>query len=278
MTETSPIKASVVIPCHNSTRFVRETAKAAFAQTLSEMEVVFVDDGSTDDTREVIAQVMVEHGDRRARLVCQADSGLAAARNHGIAVARGQYILPLDSDDLIAPTMLQECAALLDGDPGIALVHTDREDFGDVNFVWPAGRFELERLKYFNQLNYCALYRRSMWEAIGGYRVNVSGLDDWDFWVAAAARGFAGRHLPRAHLKHRTRRGSLMWRILDQYERLHARIVLNNPAAYARDEIAGAARFLDVGEAAPFLRASRFIFLNQWLRIADSSAASRGNS
>jgi glycosyltransferase involved in cell wall biosynthesis len=260
------IKVSIVVPCHNSARFVRQTAESAFAQTLPECEVVFVDDGSSDDTAALLARLIAEHPGRAAQLVSQPDSGLASARNHGIGVARGQYILPLDSDDLIAPTMLQECTALLDDDLELAVVYTDREDFGDVRRVWPAGVYALERLKYFNQLNYCALFRRSMWESIGGYRENVSGLDDWDFWVAAAASGFKGRHLARPHLKHRTRQGSLMWRILDDYSRLHATIVLNNQMAYTTEEVRLVRQFLDGGAAPPFLQASRFIFLNQFLR------------
>ncbi|MCU1277794.1 MAG: hypothetical protein JWM53_1340 [bacterium] len=261
----TPIKVSVIIPCHNSSAFVRETAAAAFAQSLREMEVIFVDDGSVDDTREVIARVIAENGERCARLVCQADAGLASARNHGIEESSGQYILPLDADDLIDPQMLEECAAVLDAEPEIAVVYTDREDFGDVEHVWPAGRYELDRLKYFNQIAYCSLFRRSVWEAIGGYRVNVSGLDDWDFWVAAAARGFRGRHVPKPHLKHRTRQGSLMWRILGDYERLHAKIVVNNKEAYSDAEVDLAARFLSTGERAPFLQAARLVFLGQFV-------------
>jgi glycosyltransferase involved in cell wall biosynthesis len=267
------IKASIVVPCHNSARFVRETAESAFAQTLAEVEVIFVDDGSSDDTATLIAQTMAEHPLRLAQLVTQPDSGLASARNHGIRVARGQYILPLDSDDLIAPTMIQECVALLDADPELALVYTDREDFGEVDRVWPAGEYALGRLKYFNQLNYCALFRRSMWEAIGGYRENVSGLDDWDFWVAAAARGFRGRHVARPHLKHRTRRGSLMWRILEDYPRFHAQIVINNDIAYAPEEVRLARQFLDGGAMPSFLRASRFVFQDQFVRAAASVGA-----
>lgn len=251
---------SIVVPCHNSAAFVRETAAAAFGQTLRELEVIFVDDGSSDDTAEVIGRLIAERPDRVARLIRQQDSGLAAARNRGIAEARGRYILPLDADDLIAPTMTSECAALLDAEPETAIVYTDRHDFGDVERTWQAGEFALERLKYFNQIGYSGLYRRSLWEAIGGYRANVSGFDDWDFWVAAAARGARARHVPKAHLHHRTRRGSLMWRILDDYERLHAQIVLNNREAYSEREIEQAICFLATGAPATFLRAARFVF------------------
>jgi glycosyltransferase involved in cell wall biosynthesis len=257
------MKASIIIPCHNSARFIRETAESAFAQTLPEVEVVFVDDGSSDDTREIIQCAMADHPGRAARLLCQPDSGLASARNHGIAEARGRYILPLDSDDLIDPRMVEECAAVLDAEPDLALVYTDREDFGEVSEIFAAGRWELAYLKYFNQIGYSALYRRAVWESIGGYRENVSGFDDWDFWVATALRGFRGRHLPAPHLKHRVRAGSLYTRLVDDYPRFHAQIVLNNHEAYSPSELAGAERFLATGTPASFLRASHRIMLRQ---------------
>ena len=111
----------------------------------------------------------------------------------------------MDADDLVAPEMAEVCARMLDADPGISLVYTEREEFGDVVAVWEAGEFELERLKYFNQFSYCTLYRKAMWQAIGAYRTNVNGFDDWDFWIAAAALGFRGLHRPGPLLEHRKR-------------------------------------------------------------------------
>ena len=103
-----------------------------------------------------------------------------------------------------------------------------------------------------------------MWEDIRGYRINVSGFDDWDFWLAAALRGFKGKHLPKPFLKHRRRKDSLLWRILDQYERLFAQIILNNRAAYSDTEVAMAERFISYGEASSMLRSSRFIFMSRY--------------
>jgi hypothetical protein len=77
----------------------------------------------------------------------------------------------------------------------------------------------------------------SMWEGVHGDRVNVSGFGDWGFWLAAALRGFQGRHLPKPLLKHRRRKDSFMWKILDRYERLFAQIILNNHAAYSDEEV-----------------------------------------
>ena len=260
----TPVAVSVVIPCHNSTAFLAETVESVLAQTLSEIEIIMVDDGSTDHTALWIEQRIMTNSDRDIRLVRQTNSGVAAARNRGISQARGRFILPLDADDLIERTMLKESTELLEADPDLGLVYTDRQDFGDIERIWTAGRFDLQHLKYFNQIAYCCMFRKSMWEDIKGYRINVSGFDDWDFWLAAALRGFKGKHLPKPFLKHRRRKDSLLWRILDQYERLFAQIILNNRAAYSDTEVAMAERFISYGEASSMLRSSRFIFMSRY--------------
>jgi glycosyltransferase involved in cell wall biosynthesis len=258
------VRVSVVIPCYNSTAHLGETVESVLAQTAADFEIILVDDGSTDDTRALCARLVATHAGRRITLICQANRGVAGARNCGIAAARAPYVLPLDADDLIAPTMLEQCAHVLDVEPQAALVFCDREDFGALDGVWRAGHYELERLKYFNQIPYCTMFRRAMWETIGGYRVNVSGFDDWDFWLAAAARGFRGRHLPAPLLRHRRHPSSQLHGLVASYERLYATIILNNREVYSDEEVAVAERFVATGEAAPLLRAAKQIFLSRY--------------
>jgi glycosyltransferase involved in cell wall biosynthesis len=254
------MRLSVVIPCHDSAAFVEETAQSVLAQTAADYEVIFVDDGSRDGTRAVIERFIGLHPQQRLRLLCQPNAGVAAARNRGVAEARGCYVLPLDADDLISPSLLQQGADVLDSAADVAVVFTDRRDFGEVDRVWTAGRFELARLKYFNQIGSCSLFRKSMWERLGGYRTNVDGFDDWDFWLAAAAAGFRGHHLAAPLCQHRRRPGSFLTRILRDYESLYARIILNHPAVYSASELAAATRFLSTGEPAALLSSSRLLF------------------
>jgi glycosyltransferase involved in cell wall biosynthesis len=271
MTAERPFTVSVIIPCFNASAWIAETVASVVAQTLRDFEVILVEDGSTDDTRSVIDRLIARNGDRAMRLLVQDDVGLAAARNHGISAARGRYILPLDADDQIAPTMLEACARVLDEQPDTAIAFTDREDFGALDGIHPAGRYALARLKYFNQISYCSLYRREVWESVGGYRVNVTGFDDWDFWVAAAARGFRGHHVPQPLHRHRRRGGSFLTRIADDYERLFATIILNNREAYSEAEIAAASRYLSSGEQAGLLQWSKRIFLERFRLPRDAS-------
>jgi glycosyltransferase involved in cell wall biosynthesis len=258
------IAISVIIPCYDSALWLRETVASVLAQTRQDLEIILVDDGSKDATACVIGELVA-----RAKLtpiiaLSQTNAGTAAARNLGITRARGHYILPLDADDLLHPAMLAECAAALDARPKISLAYTDRQDFGDSTGRWRAGRFELARLRRFNQLAYCSLYRRSLWERVGGYRTNVTGFDDWDFWVAAAAAGAKAHYLPQPYLLHRRHRTSQLWNLLPDYEMLYSRIILNNPAAYTASEQAIARDFLDRGTPAALLQASRFLFLAQY--------------
>jgi glycosyltransferase involved in cell wall biosynthesis len=272
---SSAVKVSVVIPCHNSSAFLPETVQSVLAQTFDNFEIIFVDDGSEDETRSVVERMMGAGSVCRMRLICQPRSGVAAARNRGIEEADGRYILPLDADDMITPAMLDECGYVLDSEPQVSLVYTDRQDFGDVDHIWTAGRYELEHLKYFNQLAYCCMFRKSMWQRIGGYRVNVTGFDDWDFWIASALRGFRAKHVPKPLLMHRRHGGSFMWQILDQYERLLAQIVLNNPEAYSNAEVEMAANFMTAGGSPSFLKVSRFVFLGRYFEGYNSRPAVR---
>src|SRR3954468_2424350 len=104
---------SVVIPCHNSVPYLRETLNSAATQSLQALEIILVDDGSRDGTQDLIRSLAQAHADRSVRVILQERAGVASARNAGIAAARGRYVLPLDADDLIMPHMAEKCACLL---------------------------------------------------------------------------------------------------------------------------------------------------------------------
>jgi glycosyltransferase involved in cell wall biosynthesis len=260
-------KVSVVIACYNSASFLAEAVASVAGQSCGDFEIVLVDDGSTDQTPALIARLASQ--DTRVSAVSQPNQGVASARNAGIVASCGEYILTLDADDRIASTMLEVCARILDTDSQFAVVYGDREDFGALAGVIPSGRFELARLKYFNQIPYCSMFRRQVWQAVGGYRTNVSGFDDWDFWLAASARGFRGQHVAQPMLQHRRHRGSQLGRIVADYERYYATIIGNNREVYSADEIAAARDYLAAGKVSSLLSASRAIFERSY-RMPDS--------
>ena len=116
-------KVSVVIPAYNATATIDETMVSVRAQTYPDLEIIVVDDGSTDSTREIVASHA--RRDSRVRLVVQENAGVAAARNRGVAEATGELIAPVDADDLWAPTKIEEqMRALRRGGSRVGLVYT----------------------------------------------------------------------------------------------------------------------------------------------------------
>ncbi|MCL4533651.1 MAG: glycosyltransferase [Bacteroidetes bacterium] len=231
-------RVSVVVPCYNYARYLPEAVESVLDQTYQDFELIIVNDGSTDDTASVAEGLQAAHPQHRIVVINQESSGQPAiSRNNGIEVAQGEYVLCLDADDKIAPTMLEECVTLLDADPGLAIAYTDRQDFGGVDQIVPAGDYDFMRLRFANQISYCALFRREVWRAVGGYRTNVRGCEDWDFWVAAGARGYYGHRIPKPLFLYRRHDTGVYQDALKNFRQRVAQIVVNNSEAYSRHYI-----------------------------------------
>ncbi|MFI0820484.1 glycosyltransferase family 2 protein [Streptomyces sp. NPDC021098] len=227
---------SVVIPCHGYGRYLPQAVASVVAQTYDDWELMIVDDGSPDDTAEVARSLIARHPDRRIHLLRQANAGVSAARNAGIAATGGRYVLPLDADDLIAPTMLEKTVAVLDQHPDVAIASTDVSAFTDDEDLpaqvleLPAYRPELllQRLIMF----YCSLYRREVWETVGGYDESMRTGEDWDFWIACAERGFTARHLHEPLFGARNKDDGLHVEAAENDLAVRARIVANHPGMF----------------------------------------------
>lgn len=113
---------SVIVPAFNAAQYVRDTLESVLAQTHRNIEVIVVDDGSTDDTPEIVSEIAAT--DPRVRLMRQANAGAAAARNTGIAAAQGAFIAPVDADDLWHPTKIaKQLARMRESRPEVGLVY-----------------------------------------------------------------------------------------------------------------------------------------------------------
>jgi len=179
---------SVVTPCYNAAGFIAATVESVRAQTLGDWEMIVIDDGSSDGSPAIIEAI----GDRRVRVLRQANAGPSAARNTGIAAARGGYIAFLDADDLALPHRLAAQAAVLDADPELAAVASGYEWIDEDGAILPAAHswqypFDLNTLR--DWLFDCPLVpsatmiRRDAWAAVGGFKESLRGGEDWHFWM-----------------------------------------------------------------------------------------------
>jgi glycosyltransferase involved in cell wall biosynthesis len=173
------------------------------------LEVIIVDDGSSDTET---TGILDEFAEADYRLLRQPNRGVGAARNVGVQLAKGEFILPLDSDNRLRDVYLNEGVSLLKNNPGIGVVYADLEFFGERSGRWHVPNFDLVSLIRTNFIDACALYRKNLWEEIGGYDEQMPrmGLEDWDFWLRVASHGGSFVHLPKIGFDYRVRRDSMV--------------------------------------------------------------------
>lgn len=188
-------RVSIVVPVYDSGAYLRDALDSVARQTLRDHETILVDDGSTDPA--TIALCDAAARTPGVRLIRTANRGPAHARNTGIAAARTPYVLPLDSDDWLAPTFLERTAALLDGDAAVDVAFTWVALVGRHHGTWETGPFAVPEMLSRCTVHVASLYRRRVWELAGGYDPRfVQSCEDWDFWLSALEHGVAGRGIP----------------------------------------------------------------------------------
>jgi glycosyltransferase involved in cell wall biosynthesis len=226
-------KMSVIIPCFNHGEFLPESIASVTNPGREDIEIIVVDDGSTDErTRGVMDEVAA----RGIKVIRQENKGLAAARNAAIAASQGQYVFPLDADDRLRPGWIDNGIRILDSNPQVGVVYGDAECFGTRNGRWNVGPFDQDRLLYWNYIHASALYRRSVWEQNRGYdgTMPVQGLEDWDFWLGALEHGWEFAYIPEVFFDYRQLERSMITRTRGCESQIEAFVANKHGLLYRR--------------------------------------------
>lgn len=180
---------SIVIPCYKQAHFLPDAIESALKQTYPNIEIIVVNDGSPDNTSEVVSYYP------NVILIEQENKGLSGARNSGIRAAKGTYILPLDADDKIDPEFVSKTIKL---QKDYDIISTGLETFGDEKRKWITDLKEPNYKNFLqrNHINCCSLFKKTVWEKCG-YDENMKlGFEDWDFWIQATRNGFKVKVIP----------------------------------------------------------------------------------
>lgn len=237
-TDTKVPKVSVVVTCYNLAQYLGDAVESVVNQTFQDWECIIVDDGSTDDTKQVAFDLISRYPTRRIVYLHKKNEGVAKARNYGNQHSKGKYILPLDADDMLHPTFLEKTVRILDEYPYFFIVYTDLQEFGERNNLVQAKNWDPLTLPYQNHLNYCSLMRREVWEEVGGYNPNmVLGYEDWDFWIGSVQKGFTGTRIPEPLFLYRIRNASRQTTAVKKDIEIKSQIVLNHPNFYSENHI-----------------------------------------
>ncbi|MBZ4417568.1 glycosyltransferase [Myxococcus sp. RHSTA-1-4] len=197
-----PPRFSVVIPCFNQGAFLAEALDSLRAQTLPPHEIIVVDDGSTDPYS---VQRMDELCVGGVKLVRQENRGLSGARNSGIRASTGDWILPLDADDRLAPNALESYASAIAASPEVDVWYPDIQHFGMEALLWESPPFNPWRQLWENQMVCSSAIRRTVFDAGVFYNERMrQGYEDWEFYIhACVERGFQARVLERVIFRYR---------------------------------------------------------------------------
>jgi len=231
MNSSKNTRLSIIIPCFNDGQFLKEAVASVTACPDQIYEIIIVNDGSTDS---LTHQVLNELRSNGYQVIDQPNQGAPAARNTGIRLAKGEYILPLDADNRIRTAYIYKGIEILDRYPDVAVVYGDVEHFGEeihaleelpdfsvpydvISFesgfraVQRIPDFNLSWLINHNYIDMCAVFRKSVWDECGPYDINMpfGCYDDWDLWLSIAKKGYRFYHIPEILFEYRVKPTSL---------------------------------------------------------------------
>lgn len=193
-------KVSVIIPSYNYAQYLPECIRSIFAQSSSDWEAIIVDDGSTDNTPEV-APKLVAIDPARVKYFRTENKGVTHARNFAVEQSSGEFILPIDADDVLMPSAISEFLSCMESDPKIGFAYSALQNFGKDNNVWEPGEFYRERFVWENMAACTSMWRREFFTKGIKYRSVI--FEDWDLWLQILAAGFEGKYVPRVLFKYR---------------------------------------------------------------------------
>ena len=224
------VLVSIVIPVYNTKSEFIYVCIESIVDIKYPHEIIVVDDGSYEkDTLEFLS---ILGKNSKVKLLQKNNEGASSARNFGIKNATGKYILPLDSDDLLISKNLELALDKLLSDENIDIVYGDFQNFGDKNTYNKSGEFS--RMKIAISGNYVSaviLYKKEVWDSLGGYDITFNSIEDWDFSSRAAVFGFNFTYLAVPLFKYRRifNGKSLSQNDLSSYIENKKRVVNNVP-------------------------------------------------
>ena len=179
---------SIIMPAFNSSKTILDSINSVQSQTYQNWEMIIIDDGSTDNTKDIITPFL---SDYRIKYLRQLNSGPSIARNNGINKAKGKYLAFLDSDDLWKPNKLEIQIKYLHNNPTYGLIHTNYSTFeNDIKDCkpfkqsswfskWPG----YDRLLIFDSIGTLTVLTETQLKSLGGFRKDLFGTEDWDLWI-----------------------------------------------------------------------------------------------
>lgn len=228
---------SVVVTTFRKEEFLEEALESVVAQSYQSWECIIIDDGSPDNDSEVARRIIAKYPNLKISLHRKENEGVAEARNSGIRLAQGDWIAPLDGDDKFAPRFLERAIETIGRDPALNHIVPDLQLFGaeSEQVIYPA--YNRAEMLFANSFfPYCSVFRRSLWENIGGYAPIIPyGAEDWNFWISISEHIVTARLQEPLVWYRKHTGGSLVDGVAQNHDEINAFIRTLHPEIYSAE-------------------------------------------
>ena len=199
---------SIVIPCYNDVHYISACLESANQQGIDDLEIIVVDDGSDHNTKNRLNELRAKYN----VLLTQENYGQSTARNEGIKVAKGEFILVLDSDDFFEPSFSSKALKILSNSEYTKIVTCHARRFIDgteeYDIHMPHGG-EVKDILFINGALGSVMFRKKDWELVRGYDENMkSGFEDWEFYIRLLKNGGEIHVIPEVLFNYRMKKES----------------------------------------------------------------------
>lgn len=205
-------RVSVVVALYNYERYIVQTLDSVAAQTMRDINIIVVDDCSTDGSLATTSGWMRRNRETGLGMVLlghRENAGASISRNTGIAAAESEFCFMLDADNLLYPRCIEKHVAALDARPDAAAAYSLIETFEGDRDLFGAGVFAKEGLISGNFIDVMALYRRSLLLDLDGFEKIRYGWEDYDLWLRMLESGATALHIPEITSRYRHHRASI---------------------------------------------------------------------
>lgn len=228
-------KVSVVVPCYNQGIFLDDAIESIVNQTYSNWECIIVNDGSTDLTHQFATNWLAN--DSRIIYILQNNKGLSAARNTGIKVANGEFIIALDADDFISQDYIEKLILEFEKNSNLKIAYSKAMKFGTENGYWNLPDYNFKNILDSNMIYCSAMFKKTDWLAVGGYDEKlIYGIEDWEFWIAVLKYGGEVKRIDFIGFYYRIKSNSMITNLLDsKYEASRNYIYIKHARVYGRE-------------------------------------------
>lgn len=228
-------KISIIIPAYNQAEYLEDCLESAYSQTIQPHEIIVINDGSSDNTLEIAERYMFKEFpgiESPVKVVNQVNKGLPSARNTGLMWATGDYILPLDADDMLKENAIEVLSREI-AETNADIIAPSFEEFGKSERTVILSQFSIEDLKQANRLGYFSCVRRQALLECGGYNPKMKwGWEDYDLWFDLFKRGKSITVLKDVLVRYRVKEKSMIYEANQHGEELWKQILTNHPSLF----------------------------------------------